>query len=125
MSEAGQSKDMSSLLAFPVRTPEQPGLEIRVNFGIFAGREATQAEIEELGNALLPEIGTAEISSENRYEFGPESEAEVHQVRIEVPSDTLPVDDFQVGELAGRLVTIAERWASGCIAERHAEISEP
>ena len=64
---------MSSLLAFPVRAPEQPGLEIRVNFGIFAGREATQAEIEELGNALLPEIGTAEISSENRYEFGPES----------------------------------------------------
>ena len=115
---------MSSLLAFPVRSPSQPGLEIRVNFGIFAGREATQAEIEELGNALLPEIGTAEISSENRYEFGPESEAEVHQVRIAVPGDTLPADDFQVGELAGRLVTIAERWATGCIADRHAEISE-
>jgi hypothetical protein len=115
---------MSSLLAFPVRSPEQPGLEIRVNFGIFAGREATQAEIEELGTALLPEIGTAEISSENRYEIGPESEAEVHQVRIEVPITRLPVDDFQIGELAGRLVSIAERWANGCIAERHAEVSE-
>ena len=118
------SDEMSSLLAFPVRSPEQPGLEIRVNFGIFAGREATSAEIEELGAALLPEIGNAEISSENRYEIGPDSEAEVHQVRIEVPSEKLPVDDFLIGELAGRLVGIAERWASGCIAERHAEVSE-
>jgi hypothetical protein len=116
--------EMSSLLAFPVRSPEQPGLEIRVNFGMFAGREATQAEIEELGSALLPEIGTAEISSETRYEIGPESEAEVHLVRIEVPTATLPADDFEIGELAGRLVSIAERWANDCIAERHAEVSE-
>jgi hypothetical protein len=115
---------MSSLLAFPVRAPEAPGLEIRVNFGIFAGREATSAEIEELGSSLLPEIGIAEISSENRYEFSPESEAEVHQVRIEVPAEVLPVDDFLIGELAGRLVAIAERWATECIADRHAEVSE-
>jgi hypothetical protein len=115
---------MTSLLAFPVRSPEQPGLEIRVNFGMFAGREATSAEIEELGNALVSEIGNAEISAENRYEIGPESEAEVHQVRIEVPSEKLPDDDFMVGELAGRLVAIAERWANGCIADRHAEVSE-
>src|SRR5262245_13463176 len=115
---------MSSLLAFPVRSPEQPGLEIRVNFGMFAGRKATSAEIEELGSALLPEIGNAEISSESRYEIGPESEAEVHQVRIEVPSTMLPAGDFKIGELAGRLVAIAEHWANDCIAERHAEISE-
>jgi hypothetical protein len=115
---------MSSLLAFPVRSPEQPGLEIRVNFGMFAGREATSAEIEDLGAALVPEIGTAEISSENRYEIGPESEAEVHQVRIAVPNERLPGEDFEIGELAGRLVGIAERWASACIAERHVELSE-
>jgi hypothetical protein len=122
---AGENlEDMSSLLAFPVRSPEQPGLEIRVNFGMFAGREATSAEIEELGQALLPEIGRAEISSENRYEIGPDSEAEVHQVRIGVPSEKLPGDDFLVGELAGKLVGIAQRWANGCIADRHAEITE-
>src|ERR1043166_9780004 len=102
---SGQSSgEMSSLLAFPVRSPEQPGLEIRVNFGIFAGREATSAEIQELGAALLPEIGNAEISAENRYEIGPDSEADIHQVRIEVPADSLPEDDFGIGALAGRLV---------------------
>src|SRR4029079_14923239 len=98
------SGDMSSLLAFPVRSPAQPGLEIRVNFGMFAGREATSAEIEELGAALLPEIGTAAISSENRYEIGPESEAEVHQVRIGVPHEKLPGRAFQMRALSGNLV---------------------
>ena len=91
---------------------------------MFAGREATSAEIEELGAALVPEIGTAEISSENRYEISAESEAEVHQVRIGVPKELLPVDDFEIGELAGRLVSIAEQWASGCIADRHVEVTE-
>ena len=112
------------MLAFPVRRPEPPGLEIRVNFGVFAGREATAAEIQELGAALLPEIGHAEITAETRFEIGPESEADVHQVRIEVPGESLPDDDFLIGELAGRLIAIAEPWARGCIAERHAEVSE-
>jgi hypothetical protein len=113
------------LLAFPVRAPEQPGLEIRVNFGMHAGRQATPAEIQELGAALLPEIGEAEIVAEERFEIGPESQADVHQVRIEVPQAALPATDYLVGELAGRLVAIAERWATDCIAERRIEISEP
>ena len=122
---AGQgSRDVDTILAFPVRQPEAPGLEIRVNFGMFAGREATAAEIQDLGAALLPEIGNAEIAAETRFEIGPVSEADVHQVRIEIPRDALPGDDFQVGELAGRLVAVAESWARGCIAERHAEVSE-
>ncbi len=115
---------MDGLLAFPVRSPEPPGLEIRVNFGMIAGREATAAEIQELGAALLPEIGNAEISAETRFEIGPDSEADVHQVRIEIPAEYLPADDFRIGELAGRLIAVAERWARGCIAERHAEVSE-
>jgi hypothetical protein len=115
---------VDEILVFPVRMPEQPGLEIRVNFGIFAGREATAAEIQDLGAALLPEIGTAEIAAETRFEIGPISEADVHQVRIQVPQEALPVDEFLAGELAGRLVSVAETWARGCIAERHAEVSE-
>jgi hypothetical protein len=119
------TEDVDGLLAFPVRTPDPPGLEIRINFGMFAGREATGAEVEELAGALLPEIGQVEIVAENRYEFAADSEVEVHQVRIPVPKSNLPVDDFLIGELAGRLVGIAERWARSCIAERHAEVSEP
>ncbi len=116
---------MDPALVFPVRSPEQPGLEIRVNFGMFAGRQATAAEIQELGGVLLPEIGANEIVAEHRFEISEESEADLHQVRIVVPQAALPAEDFQVGELAGRLVSIAERWAQGCIAERHVEVSEP
>ncbi len=113
------------LLVFPVRAPEQPGLEIRVNFGMFAGRQATAAEIQELGAALLPEIGNAEISAETRFEIGPDTEAAVNQVRVEVPEAVLPADEFDIGELAGRLLAITERWARGCIAERSVELTGP
>lgn len=112
------------LLVFPVRTPEQPGLEIRVNFSMFAGREATAAEIQELGAALLPDMGEAEIVAEHRFEISQDSEADVHQVVIAVPEDAMPKDEFEIGELSGRLSGIAERWARGCIAERRVEVSE-
>ncbi|HKP17036.1 MAG TPA: hypothetical protein VJT84_01065 [Gaiellaceae bacterium] len=112
------------MLVFPVREPETPGLEIRVNFGMFAGREATAAEIEELASALQPEIGQVEIVAEHRFEFGSTSEAEVHQVRVAVPRSGLPADEFASGELAGRLIVITERWAHECIAERSVELPE-
>jgi hypothetical protein len=117
-------EEVDRLLAFPVRDPSPPGLEVRVNFGMFAGREATSAEIEDLAGMLLREIDQAEIVAEHRFEFSPGSEAEVHQVRIAIPPAALPVDDFLNGELAGRLVAIAERWARDCIAERHTELNE-
>jgi hypothetical protein len=115
---------MDELLVFPVREPETPGLEIRVNFGMFAGREATAAEIEGLASALQPEIGQVEIVAERRFEFGSVSEAEVHQVRVAIPRSTVPPDEFHTGELAGRLIAITERWARGCIAERSVEVAE-
>src|SRR5205085_7797619 len=80
------------VIAFATRTFEPPGLEIRVNFGVFAGREATPAEIDELAAGLLDKVGEVAIVAEDRHEIGPHSEAEVYQVRIEVPTDELPSD---------------------------------
>src|SRR6266513_4784646 len=111
-------------LAFYVRHPEPPGLEVRVNFGIFTGRAATAAEIDELAQALLPKVGEVSIVAEERHEIGEESEASVNQVRIEVAADQLPDDEHELDQLCGRLVEAAESWARDCIAERHAEISE-
>ena len=111
-------------LAFYRRSPEPPGLEVRVNFGIFAGRPATAAEIEDLAQALLPKVGEVAIVAEDRHEIGEDSEAALHQVRIEVEPDHIPGDEHEADVLAGRLVEAAEMWARGCVAERHAEISE-
>jgi hypothetical protein len=110
------------VLAFATRTFEPPGLEIRVNFGMFAGREATPAEIEDLGADLLNKVGDMTIVAEARHEISGHSEASIHQVRIEVPGDGLPVDEHQLDELRGRLVETAERWARECIADRHVEV---
>ena len=48
---------------------EPAGLEVRVNFGVFAGRDATSAELEELGKLLVPEAGEVSIVGEERHEF--------------------------------------------------------
>jgi hypothetical protein len=111
-------------LAFYERHPEPPGLVVRVNFGVFAGRPATAAEIEELAQALLPKVGEVSIVGEDRHIVGGETEASLHQVRIEVDPEHIPDDEHEADVLAGRLVEAAESWARGCVADRHAEISE-
>lgn len=70
-----------------VREHEERGIEIRVNFGVFAGRHATPAEIDELALALRELAPSFAIVSENRHEFGDAVEASVHQVVVEVPQE--------------------------------------
>lgn len=111
-------------IAFTTRA-EPPALEIKVNFGLFAGREATAAEIDELAHALLPEVGEVSIVSEQRHEVSEETEVAVHQVRIDVDDEHLPRDEEDLHALTQRLVGAAERWARACIADRHAEVTEP
>jgi hypothetical protein len=87
--------------------------DIRVNFGMFAGREATQAEIDLLAQDLLAELQTITIVAEQRTVADHEMEASLHQIRIQLTDE-----DPQ------RPLLIAERWANACVAERHAEITE-
>lgn len=110
-------------IAFATRSHEQPGLEIRVNFGMYAGRQVTAAEIDELGKELLTRVDEVSIIKEERHELSDGSEFAVHQVRIEVPSHDVPGDDHDLDELRGRLIEVAERWAQACIAERHVDVA--
>jgi hypothetical protein len=105
--------DLNRVLAFATR-PTAPPQEVRVNFGTFAGRSATAAEIEELAQALVPQFGEVTIVSEERHALSGQSAMSLHQVRIELPED---VD-------AERVVVLAEHWAEACIAERHVEVTE-
>jgi hypothetical protein len=111
-------------IAFATRTFEPPALEIRVNFGMFAGREATPAEIDELATELLDKVTDVAIVSEDRHEISAHSEAAVHQVRIEVSGSELPQEEHELDEMRGRLIEAAERWARECIAGRSVEIDE-
>ena len=111
-------------LAFCVREVEQPGVEVRVNFGVFAGRRATPAEIDDLARLLLPKIGEVAIVAEERHEIAERSEASLNLVRVEVAPEQLPDNEHELDELCGRLVEAAEQWAHACIAERSVDAAE-
>jgi hypothetical protein len=114
---------VENVIAFA--TEQEPaGLEIRVNFGVFAGRDATAAELEELGKLLVPEAGEVSIVGEQRHEIAQEAEVVLHQVRVSVAPEIVPDDPGARKELCERLVTLAEIWARQCINERHAEVTE-
>jgi hypothetical protein len=114
---------VEEVIAFAV-AQEPAGLEIRINFGIFAGRDATTAELEELGKLLLPEAGEVSIIGEERHELSEGAEMVLHQVRVAVPPAAVPDDGAERKQFCERLVTLAEIWTRQCIKERHAEITE-
>ena len=105
-------------VAFVVAPHEQPALEIRVNFGVFAGRQASPAEIERLAARLLGELESVTVIAEERHEIGTGAEASVHQVRIAVAGGRLPEDPLERLALETRLVEHAEAWARGCFSDR-------
>ncbi|HZC74606.1 MAG TPA: hypothetical protein VE220_01430 [Gaiellaceae bacterium] len=112
---------MSPLLDEPaisifVRDHDEPGIEVRVNFGVFAGRHATPAEIDELAVSLGDFLPSFAIVSEERHEFADAVEASVHQVVVEVPQEHA---GGEPALLAERIVLTANGWALECIASRH------
>jgi gamma-glutamylcyclotransferase (GGCT)/AIG2-like uncharacterized protein YtfP len=84
--------------------------ELVVNFGVYSGRQATDAEIYRLAQLLLEELDSVEIITERRYEFDADVEATVDQIRVVVPAS----QDGRQGEL----LPIVADWAHDSIGER-------
>jgi hypothetical protein len=97
-------------LVFTAEPPPRPALEVRVNFGVFAGRNATQAEIDSLARELHCELDSFAILAEDRHEFAGDVEATVRQVVIEIPAPRHGLEPT--------VLEIAERWALDCIQAR-------
>jgi hypothetical protein len=111
-------------MAFTVHRHDPPAIEVRVNFGVFAGREATSVEIERLAAFLLDEVGEVSIIAEERHEMDSHVEASVHQVRIELAADRVPSEGAEREELEQRILERTEHWARACVAERHVDVAE-
>jgi hypothetical protein len=111
-------------IAFVAAPSESPEVEIRINFGVFAGREATPAELDDLGRAAMEQIDHVTLVSEHRHELGGGSETSLHQVRMGVPRSALPGDAAEAELARDRLVALAESWARNCIDARHADVIE-
>ena len=95
-------------------------VEVLVNFGLFASRDATPAEIDHLGRRLVPLIGELTLVSEQRHEFGAHGQGTVHQVRVTVKRDK----PGEPGELLDVLLEQSRQWARSCFADRHPSISD-
>ena len=106
-------------MAFIVEEREQPAIEVRVNFGVFAGRDATPAELDRLAVFLLDEIGEVSIISEERHEIDERVEASVHQVVVQVADGGRDPD-----AVAQKILERADHWVRICVAERHAKIAD-
>jgi len=103
------------VIAFRVEEHEQPALEVRVNFGVFAGRNATQAEIDDLARLLNDVVESFAIVAEERHEFGGDREASLRQVVIEIGPE---YTGFDADELCDRVLRIADSWATASIQAR-------
>lgn len=102
-------------IALQVREHEEPAVEIRINFGVFAGRHATPAEIDELALALRDLVPEFEVVAEERHEFGDAVEASVHQVVVSVSREHAGSSPDMLAE---QIVLAANGWALDCIASR-------
>jgi hypothetical protein len=114
---------------FVVAPHEQPEIEIRINFGIYAGRDVTRSEIDRLADQLLDKIEGVTIVAEERHEIGHGRdtmlvEAFVHQVKIEVDAGRAPTDAKARRELEVQLLERADYWLRLCVADRHGETAE-
>ena len=106
---------MDPAIAFRVPPHEEPVVEVRVNFGVYAGRNATPAEIDDLARLLRDEAKQFTVTVEERHEFGNDRETSLRQVVIEVDRQSAGND---ADALAKRMVDKANTWASACISSR-------
>ena len=103
---------MDPAIAFRVQQQVEPALAVRVNFGVYAGRNATAAEIDDLARSLRDVVPRFSVTAEARHEFGDDVEASLHQVVVAVEGAALAED------VAERILSMVERWASACVAAR-------
>jgi hypothetical protein len=114
--------DAQSSLAFMGTPEEPPAIEIRVNFGVFAGRSVMLAEIDRLAAWLLDEVEAVTVIAEDRHQIGRTGEGTVHQVRIEVAETNVPGEAAERSALENRLLERVDYWVRLCIAERQGEL---
>jgi len=95
-----------------VRSVGEGGVEIVVNFGLLAGREATLAEVDRLARRLLDDAERVTIDSNRRHEVTNDEETIIHQVIVmaKAPDDA-----------ASSLRDRCETWAVECADERRLE----
>jgi hypothetical protein len=98
--------------SLPVTFVDDDG-SIVINFGILCGREATQAELDRLAQALNDQAGAGPditIVASRRQDYGHGIETVTHQVCVEA-----------TGVLSAVPETVCRAWIERCADERHVD----
>jgi hypothetical protein len=104
------------------RVSQESPLELTVDFGLFAGRDASHDDIGRLGEALLGLVSGVTLFVGRRYEFAHEAaEVAAYQVEIRFPTYILPTEPAEHDALVGKLLEAASTWAHECAATPPAE----
>ena len=101
--------------AFVLEPVEPLPLQIRVNFGIFTGRDATRPELERLAARVRERTGSVAVIAQQRYVVGAEQTACLHEVLLEVPADGVDNAGFEPEVLRELLLADARTWLDECI----------
>ncbi len=100
---------------------QESPLELTVNFGIFAGREAFRDDVDRLGEALLALVSGVTLFAGRRYEFAPgAAEVAAYEVEIRFPTFILPTE-LAEHALVDKLLETVGLWARDCAASPPAE----
>jgi hypothetical protein len=108
-------------------TRPTPALDFTVNFGVFAGREVSRRELERLSHALLPLVPSVSVAEEHRFQVGADASVALHQVRVEVATESIP-DDADVEALRTEIADAIRSWLDDCLTNvsgqelTHAEV---
>src|SRR3954447_1105273 len=106
--------DFNPPVAFATNGRTSPAIQIRINFGILAGREATPAEIDALARDLLRIVEDVSGIAEQPSEIGRGREAVVHLITVEVDLRGLRDPDADIGGVTTELIAAATEWAEAC-----------
>jgi hypothetical protein len=104
------------------RISQESPLELTVDFGLFAGREASHEDLDKLGEALLAHVSGVTLFAGRRHEFS-HGAAEVagYEVEIRFPTYILPTDPAEHDSLVQKLLETATQWAHDSAARPPAE----
>jgi hypothetical protein len=101
---------------------QESPLELTVNLGIFAGREAFRDDVDRLGEALLALVSGVTLFAGRRYEFAPgAAEVAAYEVEIRFPTFILPTEPAEHEALVDKLLETVGLWARDCAASPPAE----
>jgi|SRR5690349_6868275 len=100
-----------------------PAVTVVANFGIVAGRRASNADIEKLWESVERIVPQATITVEDHHQFGKRTATYVHQVTVAVSSDAIRETQQDQELLRKRLEETLAEWVTDSTDRVHGELT--